>query len=79
MGKGDKYRPVDREKYERNWLRLYGKKCSVCDGAGAVTHPVVSNKTSHSLRVVETTCKACEGIGYVEKSTRKFVKGTSDS
>jgi hypothetical protein len=25
-GKGDKYRPVDRRKYERNYERIFGKK-----------------------------------------------------
>jgi len=25
-GKGDKYRPVDRKKWDENWDRIFGKK-----------------------------------------------------
>lgn len=33
-GKGDTYRPVDRDKYERNYLRIFGVRCPHCEGAG---------------------------------------------
>ena len=56
MGKGDTYRPVNRARYDRNYLRIFGERCPVCGGDGwdnlRVGHP----------------CPACNGLGYVEKT-----------
>jgi DnaJ-class molecular chaperone len=53
-GKGDTYRPVDRRKYYRGYLRLFGEECSVCLGSGELDNGL-------------GTCPRCEGLGYVEK------------
>jgi DnaJ-class molecular chaperone len=55
-GKGDTYRPVDRQRFNRNYLRLYGKKCDLCNGDG------VTNAFAN-----EMSCPQCDGLGYVEK------------
>jgi len=31
MSKGSWYRLVDKKKYDRNYLRLYGMRCSCCE------------------------------------------------
>lgn len=54
MGKGDTYRPVNQDKYDKNWLRLYGVKCPKCKGEG-----VVGGITGH-------WCLTCNGHGLVE-------------
>ena len=45
--------PTDKTKYDKNYLRLYGKLCFECNGYGYVE----DNKT----------CDNCKGIGYVKK------------
>ena len=35
-GKGDTYRAVNQKKYERNYLRVFGKLCPKCKGAGCL-------------------------------------------
>ena len=32
-GKGDWYRPVNRQKYDRNYLMIFGDACPNCGGA----------------------------------------------
>ena len=29
-GKGDAYRPVDRERYDKNHIKVFGRVCSKC-------------------------------------------------
>ena len=55
-GKGDRQRPVDKRKYDRNYLRIYGKKCSSCQGKGYHYH--------NDFREM---CFRCDGLGYVPK------------
>lgn len=65
MGKGDTYRPVNKERYDKNYLRAYGKICSQCKGKGGWT---INNGQ------LKTVCKLCNGIGYIERKpndTRK--------
>jgi hypothetical protein len=33
-GKGSAYRPVNQEKYDRNYFRIFGVPCPLCKGAG---------------------------------------------
>jgi DnaJ-class molecular chaperone len=47
---------VDQKKYARGYLRLWGKKCPVCNGVGMVTG--LKNPGP---------CAYCDGVGYVEK------------
>ena len=50
--------PTDKPKYDKNYIRLYGKKCSMCDGkARGVPH-----KDGGWI-----TCPKCMGVGKVEK------------
>jgi len=53
-GKGDSYRPVDRKKYDANWLRIFGKVCWNCKGKGEF---VINEGQVH------TQCKRCKGTG----------------
>jgi len=34
MSKGDWYRPVDQKKFQRNYLRIFGRECPECKGQG---------------------------------------------
>ena len=47
--------PTDKPRYDKNYLRLYGKQCPICGGRGV-------------YEGTETTCVNCNGLGYVEKS-----------
>lgn len=55
-GKTDDFRPVDRKKWERGWLRSnkYGYKCMLCNRDGSEKH-------------VNDKCPICKGIGYLDK------------
>ena len=55
-GKGSVYRPVDRKKYDRNYLRLYGKVCPECNGVGRFPSMMTF-----------WDCERCKGLGYVER------------
>ena len=60
-GKGDTYRPIDQEKYARNYLRIFGVKCPHCDGAG-----MFKDANGMKSEQAETKCLFCNGVGYVE-------------
>jgi len=45
--------PADKPKYDKNYLRLYGKPCPHCGGVGG--------------KVGMYPCDNCKGLGYVEK------------
>lgn len=48
--------PTDKAKYDRNYLRLFGRLCSECKGIGIVDGDGIAYK-----------CTNCKGIGYVKK------------
>ena len=50
-GKGDRYRRVDRKKYDESYDRIFGKECSQCIGSG-----VFAGKP----------CASCGGTGRVK-------------
>jgi len=33
-GKGDKFRPVNREKFSKNYIKIFGAICKNCKGKG---------------------------------------------
>ena len=50
--------PTDKAKYDKNYLRLYGKVCPICNGkAKGVPH-----KDGGWV-----TCPECSGLGKVKK------------
>ncbi len=61
--KGDFPRKVDRRKWEKNWLKIFGVKCPECKGVG-----IVDYGDDFMARV--TDCKICNGLGYVEKKRK---------
>jgi DnaJ-class molecular chaperone len=60
-GKGDTPRPINKERYDRNYLRIYGKICPNCKGQGGFR---ITNPEGQLVGV--KGCKNCEGLGYVE-------------
>lgn len=52
-GKGDRRRPTDPQKWDENYIRIFGKPCEPCQGTGR-WYP-------------EDICPHCKGIGKVEK------------
>jgi len=61
MGKGDTYRPVDKRKFDRGYLRVYGKECGICKGWG---HTLTEDNSI-------CMCTSCDGLGYVEKERKE--------
>ena len=49
--------PTDKPRYDKHYLRLYGKKCPVCMGK--------ARGVPHNEGWI--TCPKCNGLGYVEK------------
>jgi RecJ-like exonuclease len=60
-GKGDRYRPVDKEKYDRTYIRVFGERCSVCKGKKKITVFEIGNKKNKA----EIGCSACKGKGKI--------------
>ena len=48
--------PTDKDKYDRNWIKLYGKSCPYCRGTGG------GAKAGWTI-----LCPRCRGLGKVEK------------
>lgn len=46
--------PTDKARYDKNYLRLFGKVCSECSGIGIVDGDGIAYK-----------CINCNGLGYV--------------
>ncbi len=62
QGKGDFPRPCNKKEYDRNYLRLFGKKCpnpKCYNGILAIGLGDMNNK-----------CPICDGLGYVEKGKK---------
>jgi len=51
--------PSDKKRYDKNYLRLFGKLCPLCKGK--------SRRVSAKYGAEWSTCTKCNGIGYVEK------------
>jgi len=52
--------PTDKDKYDRNYLRLFGKVCPKCKGTGEINFSWVIVPDAK-------ICSKCLGLGYVEK------------
>ena len=64
-GKGDRYRNVDRNKWDEGWIRAFGKSCNICKATGKVR--VVSRSDGPDVDCRFENCPFCHGIGKVEK------------
>ena len=53
--------PTDKPRYDKNYLKLYGKQCPVCDGDEIILD--YNNPPSY------ITCFECGGIGYVRANS----------
>jgi len=51
--------PTDKRRYDRNYLRMFGKKCPKCNGDGVTRR--------HEQPPYIRECTLCNGLGYVEK------------
>lgn len=51
--------PADKAKYDKNYLKLFGKLCPLCEGK--------PRGILAKYGAGWTTCTRCNGIGYVEK------------
>lgn len=58
--------PNDKRRYDKNYLGLYGKICSNCEGKGFVV--VYLSKLKNEDIVVN--CPKCDGLGYIEKEKK---------
>lgn len=75
-GKGDQPRRVVRSKWDRGYLRAYGRPCPVCN----VTQGPLAGKKDDGMKLVNgpevcrgaepvwEPCDHCGGIGFVEKN-----------
>ena len=59
MGKGDTFRPINKQKYDKNYLRIFGKKCRDCNGTGVAR--------CEDLKKNKYSCQTCNGIGYIKR------------
>jgi len=55
--------PTNKERYDKNYLRLFGEKCLTCGGTGQVGEEIIQYGRSMGFK----ECPKCNGIGYVEK------------
>jgi hypothetical protein len=53
-GKGDTYRPVNKEAYDRGYLRVFGIPCPHCN--------------LKKLENGKPRCVVCNGVGWIEKN-----------
>jgi len=53
--------PSDKKKFDREFLRLYGNKCSKCNGTGEIRDCILYDDWEFHK------CPFCNGIGYIEK------------
>jgi len=62
-GKGSFPRPVNKKKYARNYVRIFGQGCPMCGGKGFLMDDFpVKNKQSKKIK---TICIVCNGKGKV--------------
>jgi len=55
--------PSNKKRYDKNYLRLFGKKCPKCKGIGLKYEPLSYEEDGRDI----PSCVNCNGIGYVEK------------
>lgn len=67
-GKGDKERPCDRKRFERNHIAIFGVDCKNCAGTGKV-RVVYDGKKWYEQPLED--CPFCDGIGRVDRYARK--------
>jgi len=58
--------PTDKVKYDKGYLRLFGKICPLCNGKPRG----ILSKYGEGW----TTCPRCNGIGYVERKDESSIK-----
>lgn len=63
-GKGDRYRDVDKKKYDETYIRCFGKKCPDCAGDQTIYY-------ENEKEVDISLCPTCNGVGKVDKNYRK--------
>lgn len=61
-GKGNIYRPVNKKKYDKGYLRVFGVKCDFCNGRGWIYGDMTTD--------TKTDCPKCNSIGFIEKKVR---------
>jgi hypothetical protein len=68
MGKGSRRRKsfVSAEQYRRNWLRIFGKKCTSCNGTGVFS---AGGELGDKICTV-SPCQTCDGVGFIEKGKK---------
>lgn len=57
--------PTDKKKFDKNWIRIFGKKCFMCRGTG---YKEEHDPELGALQGVKILCPNCKGIGKVEKN-----------
>lgn len=54
--------PTNKTRYDENYLKIFGVKCSACKGKGYFDDYCKLQK-----KHIKTTCLLCNGIGRVKK------------
>ena len=58
--------PTDKPRYDKNYLRLYGKPCLKCKGTGLQYEPLSYEENGKDI----PECPDCNGVGYVWKAIK---------
>ena len=68
-GKGDKPRPVNRERFEANWERIFGGdgKSSSCNGGSTPPASTISYGDTDNQQNTEGTCDNGTGTGRYDQ------------
>ena len=61
-GKGDKRRPCDQARYDRNYIAIFGKDCIHCGGLGKTVKAGYADTWEG--------CFFCKGLGRVDRYAR---------
>jgi len=64
-GKGDRVRPVNRKKFSKNYIKIFGVKCKRCGGKARG----IPDKNGGWI-----TCPDCNGLGKVERKRNGKVR-----
>lgn len=70
-GKTDDPRPVDKRKFDIGYLRVFGKKCRACKGAGTVSDV---DDFGCEAELITVDCPSCGGLGFVPKNKSRRMK-----